>query len=109
MNNLTHEQLVEKVSREICAVGKGDPDGRDKDMAEWFEDIYGQGSVKRGWKNWNLAEVAARAAIATIAEATKEPTEAMVGAAYEDGIGNNLARDAHRAMHAKSPLYPEGK
>lgn len=58
------------------------------------------------------ADVLARAAIATIAEATKEPTEAMEcapGIDPDDCATPDAAQRIWREMHAKSPLYPEGK
>ena len=104
MTNLTHEQLVEKVSKAICMVNCHNPDAVLTDNLDHSK--------------WEIYVPDARAAIATIAEATKEPTEAMIMAGEKticvhrwtfegDVIAN--PQDVFSDMHAASPLYPEGK
>ena len=83
MTNLTHEQLVEKVSKAICMVNCHNPDAVLTDNLDHSK--------------WEIYVPDARAAIATIAEAIKDPTEAM------------MEKSGYRSMHAASPLYPEGK
>ena len=106
MSYLTHEQLVEKVSKAICMVNCHNPDAVLTDNLDHSK--------------WEIYVPDARAAIATIAEETKEPTEAMIEAGDDllpfsrgtetHAMAGGFTPEAfHRAMHAKSPLYPEGK
>lgn len=109
MTNLTHEQLVEQLVFVI------DPRLSPAVVRNALEDgDYSKNSPI------GKAVVTARAAIATIAEATKEPTEAMIEAVDDllpfsrgtetHAMAGGFTPEAfHRAMHAKSPLYPEGK
>ena len=83
MTNMTHEQLVEKVSKAICMANCHNPDAVLTDNLDHSK--------------WEIYVPDARAAIATIAEAIKDPTEAM------------MEKSGYRSMHAASPLYPEGK
>lgn len=90
MTNMTHEQLVEKVSKAICMANCHNPDAVLTDNLDHSK--------------WEIYVPDARAAIATIAEATKEPTEAMSHAGgHLDFV--ERARRIYRAMHAASPLY----
>ena len=98
MNTLTHEQLVEQTARAQWAVISDDANS-------W--DTLGQDE-----KDEQFARV--RAVISTIAEATKEPTEAMVERArwiYRLGgpNGRPTFEEVYKAMSPASPLYPEGK
>lgn len=78
MTNMTHEQLVEKVSKAICMANCHNPDAVLTDNLDHSK--------------WEIYVPDARAAIATIAEATKEPTEAMSHAnARENEAGEILA------------------
>lgn len=109
MTNMTHEQLVEKVSKAICMANCHNPDAVLTDNLDHSK--------------WEIYVPDARAAIATIAEATKEPTEAMnvAGCLHDDPLGElvnwygsdvttrSTVAGVYKAMHAKSPLYPEGK
>ena len=61
MTNLTHDQLVEKVSKAICMVNCHNPDAVLADNLNHYK--------------WEIYVPDARAAIATIAEATKERGE----------------------------------
>lgn len=98
MSNLTHEQLVEKVARRLCAECAADPD-------ELMQPFH---------PKWREYASLSRAAISVIAEETKEPTEAMEQARDKAAI-EALQADVfdgaatYRAMHRASPLYPEGK
>ena len=81
MSNLTYEQLVEKTARAQWEAISDDANGWDTlDQIEKFEQF-----------------ARARAAIAAVREAIKDPTEAM------------MEKSGYRSMHAASPLYPEGK
>lgn len=80
MRNLTHDQLVEKTARAQWKAISDDANGWDTlDQIEKFEQF-----------------ARARAAIAAVREAIKDPTEAM------------MEKSGYRSMHAASPLYPEG-
>ena len=86
MSNLTYEQLVERVAKAISEA----PFPSKSSLAT------------------------ARAAIAVIAEETKEPTEAMMEAVEcvgdkKDWLSGRAWKSGYRSMHAASPLYPEGK
>ena len=93
MTDLTHTELVEKVADIIDPKSKGP-------MREYR-------ITQR-----ELAESLAAEIVSTIAEALKEPTEAMVDAA-EDLIAafvhTDEIKDALISAHLASPLYPEGK
>lgn len=78
MTDLTHTELVEKVADIIDPKSKGP-------MREYR-------ITQR-----ELAESLAAEIASTIAEAIKDPTEAM------------MEKSGYRSMHAASPLYPEGK
>lgn len=101
MSDLTHEALVEKAARVMCQ-SLGD---------DW---------EREGGESLTAYVDAARAVIATIAKALKEPTEAMIRAGAKarhssacDGgytvVGRLAAEASTREALAKSPLYPEGK
>lgn len=65
MTDLTHEELVEKVARALCVAEGHNPD-----------ETYG----REEYRKWRLFKHSAEAAISTIFEALKEPTEAMIDA-----------------------------
>lgn len=107
MSNLTYDQLIEKVARAMCAHHDADPD---EITYQWGS---GKGPDYQG-PRWVTYEGIARAAIATIAEAIKEQTEAMMeavdcGGDKKDWLSGRAWKSGYRSMHAASPLYPEGK
>ena len=89
---MTHEELVEKVARSIVEATSGpweliSPEGQD------------------------AARLEAWVAVATIAEALKEPTGEMVheGERSHCLVTYGMAHDCFVAMLSVSPLYPKGE
>ena len=93
MTNMTHEQLVEKVSKAICMANCHNPDAVLTDNLDHSK--------------WEIYVPDARASIATIAEALKEPTEAMIDAGRNETFSERHFLDVFRAMLTASPLHKE--
>ena len=100
MSNLTYEQLVEKVSKAICMVNCHNPDAVLTDNLDHSK--------------WEIYVPDARAAISTIAEVLKEPTESMDEAcrmsitAYLN-IPSVRVKNVIATIIAASPLFKEGE
>lgn len=106
MTDLTHKQLVEKVARALCAVDYVDPDAPGEMKGEQYSPW---------WREAGYAAYA-EAAIATIRDALKEPTEAMYRPGHEamfsepyDASTDVMIGAGWDAMLLASPLYEEGK
>lgn len=87
---MTHEELVERVAMALCNVQQ--PTGAWSRGSDEYREIFRH---------------EARAAIAAIAEALKEPTPWME---RQGGKITKYSADpatAWKAMHASSPLYPK--
>ena len=85
---MTHEELIEKVSRAMCLANNHDPDAWVYDA--WIDDVLSPDEVKR--PDWTFYKEEATAAIATIREALSDPDNAQVNA-FQDEY-NTIARES---------------
>lgn len=98
---MTHNDLIERVARAICAdtCGGCNPEGREKITCQ------------DGWKECISS---AKAALAEVYAALREPTPEMMyagnipmGCRRDCYLGVHKAASAYRAMLQASPLNPE--